>query len=62
MLCKFSADNATQEEGPSETTEEKPTDINSATKDHKTGLKKCHKSISLLSINGAECITIHCQR
>lgn len=32
----FSADNTTKEEGPSETTEEKPTDTNSTSKDHKT--------------------------
>ena len=34
---QFSADSATKEDGSSETTEEKTTDSNSATKDHKTG-------------------------
>ena len=58
MYWQFSTDNATKEEGISETTEEKPTDTNSSTKDHKTGEKEHQKSISLSSINGAECITV----
>ena len=57
MYWQFSTDNATKEEGISETTEEKPTDTNSSTKDHKTGEKNIRNQC-LSSINGAECITV----